>query len=403
MIIFTEEQEKLIQDAIYWYHNSSEQVFQYSGGPGTGKSVVMNEIIRRLGLKMSQVAPMAYVGAAAINLRLKGLSNAKTIHSWLYEPVDVPLVDDKGAPIMDTYLNKPMFETRFIPKDLTNIELMAIDEGGTVPLNMREDILSRGKKILIAGDLDQLPPVADKPAFLYTGKIHVLTQIMRQAENSPIVYLCQRAKYGLPIQMGLYGNDVYVIAEDEVTQDMILHSGVLLCGRNVTRDRLNNLIRKDILKYSSELPNAGEKLICRKNNWNTEIGGINLTNGLTGTVVNQPDVSTFDGKSFRIDFMPDLIQSELGIFYDTKVNYEYFVGNRDVKNAIKSFRRRKPRSNLFEYGYAQTVHLAQGSQWNNGMYYEEFLYPEINNSLHYTALSRFRQKCIYVKYKRKYR
>ena len=46
----------------------------------------MNEIISRLGLDMSQVAPMAYTGAAAIVMRTKGLFNARTIHSWLYEP-----------------------------------------------------------------------------------------------------------------------------------------------------------------------------------------------------------------------------------------------------------------------------------------------------------------------------
>ena len=401
MIIFTDEQEKLIQEAINWYHNSSEQVFQYSGGPGTGKSVVMNEIIKRLKLKVSQVAPMCYVGAAAINLRLKGLSNAKTIHSWLYEPVEVPMIDEHGEPIMDTYLNRQKIEIRFVPKDLTGIELMAIDEGGTVPLNMREDILSRGKKILVAGDLDQLPPVADKSAFLYNGKVYKLTQIMRQAQNSPIVFLCQRAKNGYPIQNGLYGNDVYVISEDEVTDSMIYHSGVLLCGKNTTRDRLNSYRRNNILGYTTDLPNMGEKLICRKNNWLLEVGGINLTNGLTGTVVNQPDVSKFDGKSFYIDFAPDLMKSELGIFYDTAVDYEYFIANRETKNMIKSTQYRF-KANLFEYGYSQTVHLAQGSQWNNGMYYEEYLHPNINNSLNYTALSRFKQKCIYVKPKRKY-
>jgi hypothetical protein len=58
--------------------------------------------------------------------------------------------------------------------------------------------------------------------------------------------------------------------------------------------------------------------------------------------------------------------------------------------------------NLFEYGYAQTVHLAQGSQWANGIYFEEFLSREINNRVHYTAVTRFSNRCIYVKQNRKY-
>lgn len=31
MIQFTDEQEDLINKAIYWFYNSSEQVFQYAG------------------------------------------------------------------------------------------------------------------------------------------------------------------------------------------------------------------------------------------------------------------------------------------------------------------------------------------------------------------------------------
>ena len=45
MITLTEEQEKLVEEAVDFYYNSSEQVFQYSGKAGTGKSVVMRAII----------------------------------------------------------------------------------------------------------------------------------------------------------------------------------------------------------------------------------------------------------------------------------------------------------------------------------------------------------------------
>ena len=82
-IHFTPTQEDIIQKAVNWYNFSSEQVFQISGNPGTGKSVVLNEIIRRLGIAPEDVAPMAYTGAASVVMRMKGLLNAKTIHSWL--------------------------------------------------------------------------------------------------------------------------------------------------------------------------------------------------------------------------------------------------------------------------------------------------------------------------------
>ena len=35
------EQDRLVSEIVDWYYNSSEQVFEYSGPAGTGKSFVM--------------------------------------------------------------------------------------------------------------------------------------------------------------------------------------------------------------------------------------------------------------------------------------------------------------------------------------------------------------------------
>ena len=106
---------------------------------------------------------MAYTGAASIVMRLKGLTTAKTIHSSLYEAKEVPLMRD-GKVVMDTYFNVPMMTLKFVRKKLYGkLDIIIIDEGGTVPLSMKQDLLNTGAKILVAGDLDQLPPVADTP------------------------------------------------------------------------------------------------------------------------------------------------------------------------------------------------------------------------------------------------
>ena len=396
-ISLTDEQRFIVKEAIQWYKNSSEQVFQISGNPGTGKSVVLGAINQELGLDMSRVAPMAYIGAAAIQLRLKGLINAKTIHSWLYEPVEVPILDENGNLVMDTYYNKPLTHLSFIPRDTSNIDLFEIDEAGTVPMYMKNDIESRNKKIIAAGDLDQLKPVGDEPAYLVSGKIYKLTQIMRQAEGSPIIYLSQRAKNGLPIYNGLYGNSVLVCYEDEVTDDMLRWSGVVLCGRNKTREQITNYIRYNILKKTSQFPTYGEKMICRKNNWTLEEGGINLTNGLTGTVLNHIDPSCFDGKNFRMDFLPDLTNIP---FSSVLVDSEYLLADHKIREELK--KRNYDSSNKFEFGYAQTVHLAQGNQWSHGIFFEEYMWDSTNR-VNYVALTRFRNKCIYVKKRPKFR
>ncbi len=398
-IHLTDKQQAIVDAAVYWYHNSSEQIFQFAGNPGTGKSVVMNAIIEAIGLPKSAVAPMAYVGAAAINMRLKGLSTARTIHSWIYETIEIPIKDMNGNIVMNKYFNRPEVEYKRVLKELPEISLLAIDEGGTVPLNMKQDILNLGKKILVAGDLDQLPPVANPPAFLVDGEIHVLTEIMRQAKNSAIIYLCQRAKNGLPIHTGVYGNEVIVLEEKDfkiIAPKVLPTAGVVLCGRNETRERYTNYIRYELLGKTNKLPDCGEKLICRINDWRMESGGINLTNGLTGRVLNQPDVSTFDGKCFHIDFLPDLNPVP---FMNIPVDYEYFTTDFRKRNDMKNFNYCFGEG--FEYGYVETVHIAQGSQWPTGIYFEEYM-PSNMNKLNYTALSRFSNKCIYVKKDRKY-
>ena len=399
MIQLNPGQENIVNKAVSFYKNSSEQVFQFTGPPGTGKSVVLFEILKRLNLPMHQVAPMAFTGSAAIVMRLKGLTNARTIHSWLYEPVESPMRDKFGNVVMDNYLNRPIMTIRFVPKDLSGIKLIIFDEGWTVPRSMRKHILNVGAKIIVAGDPDQLPPVADEPAFFTTGTVHRLTQIMRQAEGSPIVYLANRAIKGLPIHTGNYGN-VLVITEDELNDYMLRSSPVLLCGKNATRDKYNEYIRRSVYGYKGDLPCTGEKVICRKNNWAIDVGGISLTNGLTGVILNRPDVSGFtkNGKSFRIDFMPDISMDT--IFKDVLVDYKYLNASKERRDVIKQ--NGYYEDNLFEFGYTQTVHLAQGSQWKCGIYMEEYIRPEMNTHLNYTALTRFSDMCIYVKKKRQY-
>ena len=78
-IELTDEQQELIKSAVHWYKHESELIFQYSAPAGAGKSTVMHCIIDKLGLRADQVAPMAYVGSAAIVMRLNGFYNASTI------------------------------------------------------------------------------------------------------------------------------------------------------------------------------------------------------------------------------------------------------------------------------------------------------------------------------------
>jgi exodeoxyribonuclease-5 len=384
-IQLNEVQEDVVTKAVNWYRNGSEQVFQYSGRAGTGKSVVLNAIIERLNLDLADIAPMSYIGAAAIVMRLKGLYNAKTIHSWLFEPKIV--YDDAN---MDNYLNRPKARIIFVPKSLGNKKLICVDEAGSVPFSLKKELESRGVKIIACGDLNQLPPPCDTPAYLYTGKIHHLTQIMRQNQYSAIIYLADRILQGYKVEPGIYGS-VLAIYEDRLTDSMLSNSEVVICGKNTTRDKFNKYIRRKLFQIEGKLPSYGERMVCRKNNWNVDANGINLANGLIGTVTNYPSVYGFDGKTFEIDFKPDLFD---GVFRSLNCDFKYFNANPKDREMIK----KSPYSEgeKFELAYAITTHISQGSQYHNGIYYEEYLNSAINKNLNYTGITRFSDWCIYV-------
>ena len=94
MIQLNEEQQFIVNEAPEWFYKSSEQEFQYDGVPGAGKSVVLMEIIQRLGLDiLTETAPMSFTGTASLVMRMKGFVNAKTAHSWIYHVDAVPLLD----------------------------------------------------------------------------------------------------------------------------------------------------------------------------------------------------------------------------------------------------------------------------------------------------------------------
>ena len=396
MIELTDEQQNIIKAAVYWFYNSSEQVFEYSGPAGAGKSVVMHAIIDALELDEWEYAAMAYTGSATTVMKINGFVNAKTIHSSLYKPIEVNDVD----PIT----GKERKKLRYIYTGLNNdiVRLICIDEGSMVPYHMGYDIFRTGIKILVCGDLNQLPPVKDKELFLTdSSKVHFLTKIMRQAQYSAIVEFSQRILYGENIEPGEY-NDLIVLPRnifEQYENQIIPKYRIIICGLNKTRDYYNYHIRKDILRKNAILPELGERIICRKNNWDIELDGVNLTNGLSGTVANMPGINTFNRKGlFKLDFIPDLFPTIT--FRDIECDYPYFIADNKTRQCMKEFGNPlyRPEGEKFEFGYAITTHLSQGSQYFDGIYLQEYFGggADMCRRLNYTGITRFRQKCIFV-------
>ena len=396
-IILNECQQREVDGAVNHILKGRTDPYEIAGGPGTGKSVVLNKIREYLGFGTQQIAPMAFIGQAAIVMRLKGFENAKTFHSWLYTPEMRTKIDKTTKEVvMDTYLGIPDQELTFIPKDdsLRYKKVAFVDEGYMVPMTLRMELEKYCIPTVVTGDPNQLPPIGDKPGYLFdTSRMHFLTQVMRQNENSGIVYLANRALAGLPINPGWYG-DALVIYEDQLTNDMIASSDIVLCGTNKTRDSINHTVRSQILGYHSDVPQYYEKVICRSNDWKTEIDGIGLANGLIGRVMSPPEPSMFsnDRKIFYMDFMPDLFN---GVFNRIDVDYDYFVAPCGEKQRIKM--RRFQQGHCFDFAYCITTHLAQGGEYPRVLYIEEELNSDIQNKINFVAITRAKEGLIYVK------
>lgn len=160
-----------------------------TGGPGVGKTTIVNSIIRITKTKGVRVMLCAPTGRAAKRLHATTGIPAKTIHRLLkFDPTSRVFVHDANNPLVTDFLI--VDEASMIDIILMNSLLRAIPSHAAV---------------LIVGDIDQLPSVgpgavlADiiKSQTISTTK---LTKIFRQAAHSRIIVNAHRINQGeLPL------------------------------------------------------------------------------------------------------------------------------------------------------------------------------------------------------------
>ena len=83
------------------------------------------------------------------------------------------------------------------------------------------------------------------------------------------------------------------------------------------------------------------------------------------------------------------------VFSQTRCNYKHMISNYTNRNIIRN--NKYEVGNMFEYAYAITDHVAQGSQWHRVIYIEERMHPDIQINLNVVGASRADQQLIYVK------
>ena len=375
-----EQQAQAIEALRKWWYNGNKQVFQISGAAGTGKTTLIRYLINEIKLEHDEVLFTAFVGKATLAMTRNGL-NAKTLHSAICYCKDEPVLDENGNVVTEynRRVTKRVFTRR--RKIDPRIRLIVVDEGSMVPAKMADWLLKFKVPIIVLGDLNQLPPVIGDSFFLKEPDV-VLTQIMRQSSESPIPYFAQNVlQNGTKcLSPGLQiGDKINVLSKADITPELLKDYDVIICGTNKTRNNLNTYIRERIYGRTQEYPVIGDKLICRENDWTFSVDDVYLINGLIGYVTDI-DLESISDYTMKIDFKPEFMDNE---FKNVTLDRIYMGLSPNDKRFYRS------NYHKFEYGYAITCHLSQGSQYNRVLVFNEsFGTAEERRKWLYTAVTR---------------
>lgn len=372
-------QKQAICDAI------QHKIFILTGGPGTGKTTVINGIIavyallHGLDLHKSQDLPIllaAPTGRAARRMNeLTGLPSA-TIHRHL------GMTGDDDTSHLDDYLDA---------------DFIIVDEFSMVDTWLANQLLSNissNSKLLIVGDADQLPSVSPGQVLADLLKIALLPQtklekIYRQGEDSTIVTLASQIQKGtLPIDFIEKKADrsYFEVRSEQIPQmierivEVAIRSGIPAQDVQVLApmyrgqagiDHINQLMQ-DLIN-----PVVKEQLIFEATDGQYRQGDRVIH------LVNDAESNVFNGDlGYITDLLPakytDSKQDELTINFD---------GNEIVYQRSEWYKIR--------LAYAMSIHKSQGSE------FPVVILPIISSShrmlqrnLIYTAITRAKSKLI---------
>lgn len=397
MPVWSPQQEVALKRAHAWFHGRRDKpYFQLAGWAGTGKTTLVEELIGGI---EGIVYLAAYTGKAAHVLRRRSrFKDVSTIHKLIYKPKDksqkhlqallqereklkaqdpipaVPLARiEAQIKIEQENVCRPMFALNDeSPLTSGNVKLVVIDEYSMVDEDMGRDLLSFGVPILALGDPGQLPPVRGNPFFRDQPDV-MLTEIHRQAADNPIIWMSREVREGRPLAPGKYGDSeirrLGQIDREEIAS-WVLEADQLLVGRNATRQSSNHRAR-ELLGRTSVLPQQGDKLVCLRNDHD-----VGLLNGQLWTARTD---AMFDGEYAILDLVGEDDQK-----LECCAHVDYFHGN-----VPEPFTRKDAQE--FDYGNALTVHKAQGSQYPNGVLFDEW-YSQHRKEWLYTGITRMAEK-----------
>jgi exodeoxyribonuclease-5 len=393
----SKQQAALASVARWLKEPGTNKVFRLFGYAGTGKTTLARHFAEGCG---GLVLFAAFTGKAASVMRANGCHNANTIHRLIYKPApksEQRLLELRGHlaelkaedPVNEQAVANTLQEMRDIEQDLKqpaftlNFEsdvrhasLVVIDECSMVDGRMADDLMSFGTPILVLGDPMQLPPVGGAGYFTNAEPDVMLTEIHRQAQDSPIIRLATEVREGGWLRPGSYGDSLVVDRSDLDRESVMLYDQILV-GRNNTR-RMSNARAREILKREGPLPVSGDKLVCLRNDHQ-----IGLLNGELWTTI---ESTVLDNDTLSVSLRNEEDQRPMACM----VHRHHFEGRE-----LGYWEKRQAQE--FDYGYALTTHKAQGSQWPQVIVFDESgCFRQDRKRWLYTAITRAAQRVAVV-------
>lgn len=213
-----EKQREAVREAM------TRGVLVITGGPGTGKTTIIKSIIRLLTNSGCKTALAAPTGRAAKRMTEATGFEAKTIHRLLetgYSGDDRELLFQKNA-------SNPI-----------EADVVIIDEMSMVDIILMNHLLKaipRGARLILAGDVDQLPSVGAGNVLediIESGIVRTvcLTEIFRQAQESMIIVNAHRINKGEMPALNMKDRDFFLVPRQNA--ESIVRTVVDLCSRRL--------------------------------------------------------------------------------------------------------------------------------------------------------------------------
>ena len=385
-IAYSQQQNDAVEESL------SSGLLLITGGPGTGKTTILNGILSLYSQMDLKVALAAPTGRAAKRLTEVTGEDASTIHRLLEATID------------------PHTGKMFFARDEENplkADAVIVDEMSMVDIQLLSSLLRAipsGKRLILVGDPDQLPPVG--PGFPFSDCLRSnvlpsvrLTEIFRQAQESLIVMNAHRINAGQMPELRNRTRDFFFLpcrSEEEVAQTV--------AGLCTTR-----------LPQKMGIPSDQIQVLTPTRKGSVGTWGLN---GLLQSRLNPPHPSKKERKfgefSFREGDRVMQIRNNYDIMWTatdhSTVGTGIFNGDIGTVTAIDHseetltvvFDGREARYdfaqlNELEPAYAMTVHKSQGSEyravvlcaWSGSPYL-------LSRSVLYTAVTRAKELLIVV-------